>query len=108
MSASAMSVTIIINPIAGASGKNRGRARAEIAKAVITQARVDADVVVTDGPGHARALAREASASGVRAVIAWGGDGTINEVASALAFGTVPLGIVPAGSGNGLARDLSI
>ena len=36
--------------------------------------------------------------------MAWGGDGTINEVASALAFGDVPLGIVPAGSGNGLAR----
>ena len=41
-------------------------------------------------------------------MIAWGGDGTINEVASILAFGNVPLGIVPAGSGNGLARQLSI
>jgi YegS/Rv2252/BmrU family lipid kinase len=40
--------------------------------------------------------------------MAWGGDGTINEVASALVFGDVPLGIVPAGSGNGLARQLSI
>jgi diacylglycerol kinase family enzyme len=41
-------------------------------------------------------------------VIAWGGDGTINEVASALAFGDVPLGIVRAGSGNGLARELGV
>jgi YegS/Rv2252/BmrU family lipid kinase len=40
--------------------------------------------------------------------MAWGGDGTINEVASALAFGEIPLGIVPAGSGNGLARQLGV
>jgi len=38
----------------------------------------------------------------------WGGDGTVNEAAGALAFGDVPLGIVPAGSGNGLARVLGI
>ena len=47
-------------------------------------------------------------ARGARLVMAWGGDGTINEVASALVFREVPMGIVPAGSGNGLARQLSI
>jgi diacylglycerol kinase (ATP) len=47
-------------------------------------------------------------ARGVRLVMAWGGDGTINEVASALVFQEIPMGIVPAGSGNGLARQLSI
>jgi YegS/Rv2252/BmrU family lipid kinase len=41
-------------------------------------------------------------------VLAWGGDGTINEVASALTFDETPLGIIPAGSGNGLARELGI
>jgi len=41
-------------------------------------------------------------------VLAWGGDGTINEVASALVFGDVPMGIVPAGSGNGLATALGV
>jgi YegS/Rv2252/BmrU family lipid kinase len=65
-------------------------------------------VFVTERPGHARDLARAAVARGARLVMAWGGDGTINEVASALVFGDVPLGIVPAGSGNGLARQLSI
>ena len=41
-------------------------------------------------------------------MLAWGGDGTINEVACALAYHDVPLGIVPAGSGNGLARELGV
>ena len=43
-----------------------------------------------------------------RLVIAWGGDGTINEVASALVFGSTALGIVPSGSGNGLASELNV
>ena len=63
---------------------------------------------MTDSHGHARELTKAAVARGARLVMAWGGDGTINEVASALTFGEVPLGIVPAGSGNGLARQLGI
>jgi diacylglycerol kinase (ATP) len=65
-------------------------------------------VLVTSRAGHARDLTTAAVARGARLVIAWGGDGTINEVASALAFGDVPLGIVPAGSGNGLATELGV
>ena len=106
--AQAAPVVIIINPISGAARKNRGHARAQVAHAVVGDARVEARIVVTEAAGHASALARDAAASGARAVIAWGGDGTINEVGSVLAFGPVPLGIVPAGSGNGLARDLGI
>jgi len=41
-------------------------------------------------------------------VLAWGGDGTVNEVGSALAFRDATLGIIPSGSGNGLARELRI
>jgi YegS/Rv2252/BmrU family lipid kinase len=40
--------------------------------------------------------------------VAWGGDGTVNEVTSAIAYSDVELGIVPAGSGNGLATDLGL
>jgi YegS/Rv2252/BmrU family lipid kinase len=65
-------------------------------------------VFVTERRGHARELAAGAVARGARLVIAWGGDGTINEVASALVFGSTPLGIVPSGSGNGLAHALNI
>ncbi len=69
---------------------------------------MDAEVFVTERAGHAHDLARSAVSRGADAVLAWGGDGTINEVASALAFGAVPLGIIPSGSGNGLARELKI
>jgi YegS/Rv2252/BmrU family lipid kinase len=62
----------------------------------------------TTKAGDAHAFAREAVSEGVDLVVAWGGDGTINEAASALIHTRVPLGIVPAGSGNGLAADLRI
>lgn len=82
--------------------------RAELAAAVIERHGEAAEVFVTERAGHARELATAAVATGARLVIAWGGDGTINEVASALAFGAVPMGIIPAGSGNGLATELGI
>ena len=63
---------------------------------------------MTERPGHARELAAAALDRGVRTVVAWGGDGTVNEVASVLAFRDATLAIVPSGSGNGLARELLI
>lgn len=103
-----MSVAIIINPISGSAGPAAGRTRAELASATIDRHGEPADVFVTERPGHARDLAKAAVARGARLVMAWGGDGTINEIAGALAFGPVPIGIVPAGSGNGLARELGV
>ncbi len=70
--------------------------------------RADGCVQLTAGPGHARALAREALDAGADVVVAWGGDGTINEVASALTHSRAALGIVPMGSGNGLAREVGV
>ena len=103
-----MSTAIIINPISGGVSPRAARARAQLALAVVDAHGDPAEVLLTEGVGHARELAKSAVRRGARLVLAWGGDGTINEVASALAFDEVPLGIVPAGSGNGLARELGV
>ena len=103
-----MSTAIIINPIAGGASPRAARARAQLALAVVDAHGDPAEVLLTEGIGHARELARSAVRRGARLVLAWGGDGTINEVASALAFDEVPFGIIPAGSGNGLARELGV
>jgi len=66
------------------------------------------EIFVTERKGHARELTLAAIARGCRLVVAWGGDGTVNEIGSALIGTSASLGIIPAGSGNGLARDLAI
>lgn len=62
----------------------------------------------TQGPAHATALASAALASGFEKIVAVGGDGTVNEVAQALVNSPAKMGIIPKGSGNGLARHLGI
>lgn len=103
-----MSIAFIINPVAGGSRADVGRSRAVLASAVADADGTPAEVFLTERRGHARTLAQAAVRRGVTRVIAWGGDGTVSEVASALAFSPAALGIVPAGSGNGLARELGI
>ncbi len=66
------------------------------------------DFAQTNYRGHAREIAAQAAADGYDAVVAVGGDGTANEVASGLLYTPCALGIIPIGSGNGLARGLSI
>lgn len=100
---------VVINPISGAGRRDGGGAsEVELAQSALAASGYQADVVVTTGPGHATSAAREARARGVDLVVAWGGDGTMNDVARELAFTDVRLAIVPAGSGNGLARDLGV
>lgn len=68
----------------------------------------EVEVVYTKGHGDATRLALSAVEKGCDTVIAAGGDGTINETAAALCGTGVVLGILPCGSGNGLARHLGI
>lgn len=67
-----------------------------------------ADFCQTNAPKHATQLAQEAAQNQFEAVIAMGGDGTINEVAQGLVDTSTALGIVPRGSGNGFARELGL
>jgi YegS/Rv2252/BmrU family lipid kinase len=69
---------------------------------------IDFNIAVTMSKGHAIDLALNAVKEKFSSVIAVGGDGTINEVAQGLFGSQVALGIVPRGSGNGLARHLGI
>jgi diacylglycerol kinase (ATP) len=62
----------------------------------------------TQGRGHATELAKQAVCDGFKMVFAMGGDGTVNEVAQGLVHSNVTMGIMPKGSGNGLARHLGI
>jgi diacylglycerol kinase (ATP) len=101
-------VAVIINPVAGGARLGTAHDRAVSAEAILARHGEVADVSITEHAGHARELTQAAVARGARLVLAWGGDGTINEVASVLAFGDVPLGIIPAGSGNGLAAELGV
>lgn len=66
------------------------------------------DVRLTERAGHATLLAREAVERGCGSIIVWGGDGTLNEVGRALIGTPAVLGLVPAGSGNGLAAALEV
>lgn len=101
-----MRAVVIINPIAGPGRTRTMGACIDLARSVFARHGGHADVHVTTGPDDAHRFAREAVAAGVDVVAAWGGDGTVNGAASAVAGTNVPLAIVPGGSGNGLARDL--
>lgn len=74
----------------------------------IDKDRFQVDIRFTEYAGHASILANEAKEFGVNVVVAVGGDGTINEVARALTGSKTALGIIPCGSGNGLARHLML
>ena len=98
-----MNVRAIVNPRAGVAA----RAAVDALQGTAT-AWGRLDVQMTTGPGDARRLAREAADGGFDVVLSVGGDGTANEAAAGLMGSSTALGIVPMGSGNGLARALRI
>lgn len=103
-----MRVGVVINPKAGG---HRGLGigdRVSLVHEAFRRVGVDGPVMITKRRGHGREVARAWVKRGVDTIVVWGGDGTINEVASQLVLQQTTLGIVPAGSGNGLARELCL
>ena len=96
---------LIINPISGTGNK---QGLAELVTERMAKIGYTTEVAYTKGRGDATALAKSAINRGFTGVLAAGGDGTVNETATALCNSDTALGIIPAGSGNGLARHLNI
>ena len=94
----------IINPISGGKSKTK---MAEIIRHNLDTTKYDYELVYTKYARHGRLIVEEKT-DGFDAVVAVGGDGTINEIAEALSRKDIPMGIIPMGSGNGLARHLKI
>ena len=101
-----MKTRFIFNPVSGRHARNARLL--PLLRDFIGARALDADLVATEGPGHATELARAAVAAGCTRVVAVGGDGTMNEVAQALLHTPAALALVPCGSGNGLALHLGL
>lgn len=96
-------IQFIVNPKAGTNLQKHIRTSVE---KHLNHRKFEYGFSFTERAEHARELAEQAVADGCEIIVAVGGDGSINEVASALLGSNATLGIVPAGSGNGLAMHL--
>jgi len=98
-------ILFIVNPF---SGVGRQRIIEKRIAAVLDHAQYNPVVRYTEAAGHATTLAKEGVQEGFEIVVAVGGDGSVNEVMAGLLGSDTVLGIIPAGSGNGLAMHLKI
>ena len=92
------------------SGGRRARRQAELesALALLRNANVEAQLVLTDSRAHAEEKARQAVIAGCDTVFACGGDGTIHNMIQVLANTNVALAVLPMGTANALAHDLGL
>ena len=98
-------IVFVANPISGTQGKE------QVLKCIesnIDREKYAPEILLTEYAGHAAEIAAQKAREGIFAVVAVGGDGTINEVARSLVHTQTALGIIPCGSGNGLARHVEI
>lgn len=98
-------ILFVINPISG--GKRKTAFNKQILETLDLN-KFEPTFQQTDHANHGYELAKQAVENKYDAVVAVGGDGTINEIGSALVGSGIPMGIIPEGSGNGLALYLGI
>jgi diacylglycerol kinase (ATP) len=104
-----MSIVAIINPISGPGADAASAARrVALVRSEAERRGLHADIYLTERAGHARELAAASAAAGTELVIVWGGDGTLNEAGAGLLHSGTAIGLVPSGSGNGLAGALGV
>lgn len=99
-------IWFIVNPISG--GKNIHQSIVKLIDNQLDKQLYLPKVCYTEYAGHATEIAADAVKNEIPIVVAIGGDGTVNEVGKALIHTKTALGIIPTGSGNGLARELEI
>jgi len=99
------SIRFIVNPISGVGKKN---IIPGLIEEHLDHDMFDYDIAFTEYKLHAKTLAEQSSKEGIDIVCAVGGDGSVHEVGTALIGTKTKLAILPAGSGNGLARHLKI
>ncbi len=98
-------IRFIMNPISGTCSKDR---IPKLIDTTLDHEQFEYEIITTNHAGHASELAAEAKEARADVVVAVGGDGTVNEVARAIVHSDTALGIIPCGSGNGLARHMLI
>lgn len=98
-------IIFIVNPNSGTQSK---KTILNLLDSRLDRSKFTWEVVYTEYAGHAVEIAAKAAEDRVDIVVAIGGDGTINEVGRSLVHTSTALGIIPCGSGNGLARHLEI
>ncbi len=99
-------IWFIINPISG--GKKKHQKIIQLIDSQLDKIKYMPEIYFTEYAGHATKIAEEAVKNQILFVVAIGGDGTVNEIGKALINSKTVLGIIPTGSGNGLARELGI
>jgi YegS/Rv2252/BmrU family lipid kinase len=98
-------MAFIINPISGINSKKN---LPLLIKKYLDTDKFEPHIFYTERAGHATEIAKQLAVDGFPYIIAVGGDGTVNEIGKGLIHTETCMGIIPSGSGNGLARHLKI
>ena len=105
MSSESRDAVLIVNPTAGGG---RRVPQLDEARRIFRDAGIETEIQQTTAPGEATVLAQRAVEQSRQLVIVCGGDGTVNEAVNGLACSQVPMAVLPSGTANVLAKELSL